>query len=387
MSDGIIVGTPISTPIVPVATPDSFIYYEEMLPYGQELGLSLDRYQEIMHLPIAAFNGLNKPDEEPVYQCSTIWKESERRKLAEFLAKAEEKREDQLAYHISPKHDVDERHIYTNVIELNWKHLVALGKRVLTDISLGYALSHGSESAPNDPVTITVSTTVTEASELAVFHYGTNKKIRPSRVEIAGGVATIKVPRARLVKLSLLDDREDHLSYYENDNFVTHVDVKRDWTDPSQGIEFVWLPSQGITCPHGCTELTQTGCGHVVQERGYRIATISVTPATWSGQTPTSTYFRAVGGGIVVSCGIDPALVRVSYLSGRRSSISTEILTARLAHTLMPYAPCSCPTVHLYWKEDRTDTKTWTPYGSKHGAVQAWVEDSQSRIGAGGIFA
>ncbi len=41
---------------------------DNILPDGFVPALTLDRYQDIMRLPINAFNGLNQPDENPQYQ-------------------------------------------------------------------------------------------------------------------------------------------------------------------------------------------------------------------------------------------------------------------------------------------------------------------------------
>jgi len=339
------------------------------------LSVNLDRYQELMRLPINAFNGLNKPNEEPVYECSTIWKQSERDDLAMYLGAAEEMREIELGYHIAPKWIVDEEHEYASVAILNRKHLIEVGKPAESDISLTVPLTLGVETAPTDPVVITVATTVTAVGEICVFYPGEDIKIKPSSVTISGGVATIKIPRARLIDPDLNDDRDDHLSYYENDNFIAEVDVKRCYTDTTDVATIRWLGNN--LCTDKCNLSTQVACAVAAGNRSKRISRLNIFPATESGGVFTSTahtYCHA------------PISLLVSYRSGRQSSIKTELLTARLAHTLMPNKPSSCPTVHMYWETDTVPQKQWTPYGNSQGALMCWIFDSRDRVVSGGMF-
>ena len=342
------------------------------------LSTDLDRYQELMRLPPAAFNGLNKSDEEPVYFCSTIWKQSDRDFLAMNLATAEEMREIEVGYHLSPKYIEDEEHDYFTTLVLNRKHLIEVGKQATSDIELGASLSHGVETAPNDPVELTVTTSVTETSEICVYYPGEDVKINPSSISISGGIATIKIPRSRLVLPSLLDDRVDHLDYYKNANFLTTVDVKRCYNDPSDVATIRWLGTGH--CIDTCTLNTQTACMIAAGNRARRISKVKLAPASYNASsgvwsTQAYTYCHT------------PISVLVSYRSGKRNSIKTELLTARLAHTLMPNKPSSCPTVHMYWQEDTKEQDVWTPYGNSMGAFNAWIVDSRDRIGVGGMFA
>lgn len=349
---------------------------------GFPIGLTLDRYQEIMRLPIAAFNGLNNPNEYAIEQCSAIWKQSQRDDLAAWIAAAEERRETELGYFLSPKYMVDEEHEYTSPLILEKKKLIAIGTEATTDIEDDVALTHRDlYDAIIDPVEITVTTTVTVSTEICVYYPGEDVKIKPSSVAISGGVATIKIPRSRLVDPDLLDDKDDHLQYDDDDNFLTTVDVKRCWTSLATAVTFVWTSSQlayyGRVCPANCTEVTQAGCGTISGVRAYRIAQMNVFPASFSGETPAGAHF---------TYGFTPQFVRVSYLSGQRSSPNQELLTARYAHTLMPNAPCSCSYVEQYWQDDRKEAKFVTPYGNVMGAQDAWMADSRAKIGIGGMF-
>lgn len=356
---------------------------DSILPGDQILALMIDRYQEIMRLPINAFNGLNNPDEVPVYECSTIWKQSERDNLAMFLAQSEEMREQELGYHIAPKYLVDEEHKYSVPIILDRKHLVVVGTAATADIQSGVVLDHGVETAPNDPVEFNVDITgrgVTNSSEVCVYYPGESIRIYPSNISISGNTATIRIPRARLVKPSLNDNRDDHLSYYENDNFLETVDVKRYYTNTSDGAYIVWgsperVQAGYITYPDD-SETTQHANVQIMGNRAYRLGIVHCYPAT---ATLAGAYYRLC---------VQPRVVRISYLSGRRSSMKTEMETARLAHVLMPGMPCTCPYVEQYWIGDRTEDPSGlvTPYGGESGAVKAWLSDSRAKVGQGGIF-
>jgi hypothetical protein len=335
--------------------------------------LTIDRYQEIMRLPIAAFNGLNNPNEETQYECSTIWKQSDRDYIAEHLAQAEDRRERELGYFLAPKY-VEADYEYDDPLELTDRYLIRVGTQTITDIEDAVALTLGVETSPNDPVTVVVATTVTDPKEIIITYPGEDVEIKPKSVSISGGNATILIPRSRLVLPSLNDDRSDHLSYYENDNFLTTVDVKRKFYDETSPIQYVWLGYQ--YSGQSTVEVTQTAWNRV---REARLSVIEHWPAILSSGVWTRRRYTKP---------VRPALIRIHYLSGRTMSMYTEITTARFAHTLMPNKPVSCPTVHQYWQEDIMEHSAgiMTPYGDRAGAVNAWVSDSREKVGVGGKF-
>lgn len=349
---------------------------DNLLGSGVTLGLTLDRYQELLRLPEASFNGLLKDTDIRRYDCTDIWKQTDRDYVANYIAEAEEMREQELVYPPSPRLILNEMHRFGNPLVLDKKYIVALGTETTSTIEAGVALDHGVETAPNDPVTITVTTTVTDATEIAVFYPGESVRILPSNISISGGVATISLPRSRLVDPTLNDDREDPLSYFENDNFLETVDVKRVYMDATSGVVFVWtsmdlVAAGALTYPDG-SEATQQALGSI---SNYRLSVVSVYPGS-GGSGANYTY-----------C-IDPTFVRVSYKAGRRSSQRTEIQTLRFAHTLMPYRPQSAEAVQQYWVADNEahPSKITSPYGWKSGAVEAWIADSRAKIGGGGML-
>ena len=349
---------------------------DRILPDGFVPALTLDRYQEIMRLPINAFNGLNQPEEEPQYQCSTIWKQSDRDYIAEHSAQAEEMRRRELGYHLASKYEVCDFEFGAPLI-IDRKYLIQIGTQTVdATVGPGTALVLGVETAPNDPVTVTIATTLTDASEIKIYYPGEDVEIRPSSLEIVGNNIEIEIPRARLVLPALNDNREDHLSYYINANFLDEIDVKRVYYDISTGLSYLWEGWQV-----SCSSLADTGQVGWHRIRNTRLGIIDHRPATYTGSLAT----RAVWSHCVW-----PLWIRLRFQSGRRSSMGTEIETVRLSHTLMPNKPDSCPTVHMYWDEDiigdDDERPVFTPYGYRRGAMRAWVSDSRNKVGVGGKF-
>jgi hypothetical protein len=346
-----------------------------MLPDGRNLRLTLDRYQEIMRLPIAAFNGLNLPEEVPQYQCSYIWTQSERDYLATHISQAEEKREQELGYYLAPVY-VDAYYEFDRPLVMDNKYLITLGERSVDEIEMGYVLDHGtSPDDINDPLVITVPIgDVASLDEVVVLYPGEQVEIRPSHIQANDTTITIRIPRSRLVLPELNDNREDPLSYYNNDNFLSTVDVVRRWYNQLEGMKLIWEGWQG--CGGGFDESEQIAWWRIRDER---VGIVDFGPA------------RQVNGNLRLSrpiYGVMPVWLRIRSVSGRRASMNTEMETARFAHTLMPNKPESCPTVHMYWDEDIQPHPgdIMTPYGNTIGAVRAWLSDSRAKVGSGGML-
>lgn len=356
---------------------------EGILQPNSSLSLTLDRYQEIMGLPIKAFNGLNDPDEQPVYECSHIWKQTQRDYLAIHVMRAEERREHELQYHLSPKYITAERHQYKSTVILDRKHFIQAGLEASTLIDTVTLDYRDDSNAIIDPLVLTVTTTVTSTDEIVVKYPDEDVRITPSNISISGGVATIKIPRARLVKPSLLDNRDAPLQFVADSNFLETVDVYRVYNDPANAILLTWTSVQlallgVVTFPNG-SEQTQTAVGALDGERSKRISQIEVFPATYS---------NGVWTGACLTYRCPPERVDVSYKSGIATSMEALMLTAKLSHTLMPNMPCTCPYVEQYWREDREQHPQGlvTPYGGMVGQVEAWLADSRAKVGLGGMF-
>jgi hypothetical protein len=322
-----------------------------------------------MGLPIAAFNGLLKDNEGVQYQCPAIWKQSDRDYMASYLMSAEERRERELGFHLGPKYTLDEIIFNShNPLILRYKWLIAIGVEVIDIIQASepIVLTDPFTGAIIDPIVLVVPTSVTDINEILVTYPGSTTPIHPTKVVIAGGNVTIYIPRSRLVDPANDDNREDPLHYDDNSVFLTEVDIYRKWTDPSLGITYYRLK-------HDFTEHTHAGYSVVLNQK---LSIISSYPATWASGVASPLHLGMCDG----------LPVRMTYLSGRRYSFTTELQTCRLAHTLMPHEPCTCNEGHMYWISDTDDSKTWTPYGRSVGALDAWMQDSRDRVGSGGMI-
>lgn len=336
----------------------------------QQTGLTLDRYQELLGLPIAAFNGLNKPGETPAYQCSTVWKQFNRDNLARYLAIAEEKREQELGYFIAPKYIENEEYPVVSPVILNKKHLIEVGLKTITTIQDDAAITYR-DTLGNilDPVTLTIPTsaTILSASRITVYYKDEEVPIHPTSITYASGNITIRIPRSRLVKPELNDDREDPLMYDADANFVTSVDVKYISYDSTEGVHYVSYSE----------DYAETAVGGKFLIKDNRLSIVEI---------DLRDILCTLG---FLSCSnTSSPVTRISYLSGRQSSVMTDMQTLRLAHCLMPFEPCGAEATQQYWRDDVTENEQSiiTPYGNKNGAVEAWVADARAKVGQGGKF-
>lgn len=339
---------------------------DHVLTEGTELSLTLDRYQEKMQIPIGAFNGLNWVEEVPVHNCSGIWNQTKRDMLAMYISKAEEIREQHLNYFLSAKqsqerfeygpYDSRKTRLFTT---LSKKRLISMGQYTISDIELSYPLVlRDVYGEIYEPVPITFSTTITSKNEIIVCYPGEDVRIKPEKITISGGVCTVLVPRSRLVKPELLDDREDHLQYNDDANFLEEIDLKRRYVDTDNPITV-----NGIERTTGQEIFAFYATGNLSGNRAARISTVRL-------NLPINNPINCVNGSLIAY---------VNYISGYASD-GLELDTARLAHTYMPHIPCSCPLVAMYWQQDTAESKYSTPYGNKAGAVQIYTNDMSLRI-------
>jgi hypothetical protein len=298
--------------------------------------------------------------------------------LAEALARAEEMREQELGYHLAPKYINDEEYDEIKYpLVLRRKHLIAIGSKKCDTVQLGYPLVLSVLGVINDPVVISINPySYTDTSEIKVYFAGETIEIHPSKITISGGTLTIYIPRCRLLKLTI-DTNCDEPLYEDDANFVATVDVKRCYTDVSDGLFKVWTHGCCDPCDTAIAEVTELQYPRITDKR---LAIVRYEPATYNSTTGVWTRTCCSS---VLSCRQD--LMRVSYLSGRRNSIQTEMETICLAHTLVPDSFTDDTDMCNCWQFDREKGDLSTPYGDTRGAIRAWLSDSRSKVGYGTI--
>lgn len=339
---------------------------ENVLPAGTQMGLSLDRYAEVMLLDTDAFNGLNRPP-SPDSACRSIWTQTQRDHLAQFIVAAETMRERELHYYLAPKITWQEEHPIPpngNPFILTWKHLISVGVPRWSLIEDNITIDYSS-----DPAQVVIVTDV-EAGEIRVTYPGEAVEINPTSIRSSGASqVTISIPWARLIRPELNDDRDDHLNYYDMSNYLPTVDVWRYEIDETAGVTYVF---RGAGCDNSpCAISCAPACARIAGERARRISQISVYPTTTGCHTCDHR---------------SASLIRVTYLSGK-TDILNEIYTARLAHTLMPYSPCGNDQLTQHWKDDHAFVPgVNTRYGNRNASIEVWLADSGSKVGAGGRF-
>jgi hypothetical protein len=331
---------------------------------GVQLGLTLDRYQELMRLAPAAFNGLDNPAEANCYDCWAIWKQTDRDAMAIVIAQAEEMRERELSYHVSPKWETDDQaYSSSSMYFLRMKHLIKIGTYATSDISLCESVTYRDAfGAIIDPVIISVATTVTDPDEICIFHPGTSIRINPTKISITAGVAEICIPRPRLRYLTVDTNCEPYPLYIDDANFERCVDIKRCYIDETDGAD--------IICKEHCECTTTTVSDTCSFIRDARLAVIMMYPNE-----------------CLATC-CHPSKVSIPYLSGIESSIYTEMMTAALANSLLRDIIPAMVDLCNCWKSDMTveDNALYNPYGIANGAVKAWLADSRAKVGQGGKF-
>lgn len=334
----------------------------------------LELYAHAVQYPPNAFFGVAKSGELTRY-CDRIWLKSERDTIAFFLAEAQEEIENIIRFPLAPTWYTDEDHPYRFPIVAKWGKVIAAGVRAETMIADSEVVTHDS----TDPVVLTVATTVTEESEIRVFHEDLDIEIIPSAVSISGGNVEISLPRHRLVKPSLVDNPEAGLDWATTSNFVDAVDIKRIYNDPSTNATLVWAHTCGGSTCALCSQYTQDGCMYLMDKEN---GSFEIVPASYSGGSWKSQTSCCTG---------RPHRAWINYYAGlqelTKQARDTVIM---LAHAKMPSTPCGCEQVTRLWKRDNnipgvlTKERINCPFGVSDGAWVAWrFTQAMRRLGIG----
>lgn len=270
---------------------------------------------------------------------------------------------------------------YYNPTGLDWKHFIQAGQ-----MKRSVYAAHGTVVYSGDWATVTVpSGGVGIKSEIRVYYADgmfSPYAPEPTKIKVGPNNIIITFPKVRMVKPELSIRPYIPLDFDVDSNFVETVTVAREYNDPSTQAVVRTLRN----CRTGCQETFETGCIFPSQrELGY----VAIYPACYAGgQWRRRTTFLGT-----------PEVAFLHYQSGLRTlPAGWDQAIIRLAHTLMPEAPC--PTGHQpqdrFWERDRNNSQSMTrerincPWGTMDGAWYAWMffeEQAQNYSKGGGLLA
>lgn len=276
-------------------------------------------------------------------------------------------------------------------VSLEWCKVQAVGTLVRTPIlnsPVVYSDTDGDGVA--DLFTVTVATTVTDPTQIAVYFALADRfndpidetwRVRPVNVSISGGFATITGLRALCVKPALETIYGAQiLDVTVAANFVTTMDVYQVTTDststsvdPAQGLA-IWEPLPNDCAIPPCNVEEWPVC---IGARNAEMGRVSIDYLIGGQNGPTQSR--------------EPDRVMVNYLAGYPRQPNGKMdrvmadAVAHLATGILPVDKCGCERsqriIH-WWRSfpsDGTDTRGITPeeinncpWGQSMGALWAW---------------
>ena len=356
--------------------------YDWIIKNGIEtLPISQAEYARYIAHEECRFFGV-RADDEPDLACGNCWGITQRTRIALALSAARDLIEQQLGFSLSRTAETGEmgtgeRQYWDYNIRLNKAHLYSLGVYEYTA-----EVNRTLDWTDTDPASISFTTDCgVDAIEVLYPDEEEVIRIQPSSITKSGTTMTIEIPRCRLVKKEIIevsDDLETCVDYETDSNFLTTVDTRCRSINCTTPLNLIWLSSDVLSSSE-CGEVTQAGCGSVVNRR---LSIIRPSAATWTGASFTVSS---------LSYCVEPIEIAVSYIAGLHPL--PEALRqglVRLAHSLMPAEPCGCELSLAAWKRDREEApvvaKETCPWGMTAGAYYAWKSLDTYRVGDGGLL-
>lgn len=378
--------------------------------------LPIDQWARVMQLNPWWFNqwgrGLPKPDTAncPHVFFQFSWQQDfmSRELIAETISAAENVIAQHLDYWPAPKYILDEPvqfprpanrsmapYGYTNqgrrkAVNLDWKKVQGGGVLGRTEINAAAAVNRSDPDGDGLPelFTVAVATTVTNPDEIGIYFTDSDRnnepiaetwRIRPVRVTISGGIATIK---GHASMLAVPDEQLKYtaakagLDASNAANYVTTVAVYRVYRDDSYDVDAgtsrqgyaMW--ESGCDTPPCSSDAGPVCIGPRDPEIGY----------VWVDYDLGNCFNRA------------PDRLSISYLAGQplengQMNKALADAVARLATAMLPVEKCGCEQterIMAYWRETGPapgeglrETLTGvgdngTPFGAQRGARYAW---------------
>lgn len=378
-------GTPVVVPELPTSVYDQM----EELIQTPNCAVSLARYAKLIKYEEAAFWGVVW-DNQYLRGCDPLWSEYERMSVQNALAEAQQEIEEVLGYPLCPTYItgtiqtdwrwVDQQHVnrltFWGQMLTRYPRILAAGVAAVTLVGDGSLVDYDDQDGVG--IVGPLATESTNAEEIKIFYPDSDREITPSKVTISGGNVTIEIPRYRMVKQEFLDQPVEQPVRYENINFfLSSVDVKRIYTDPSTQATFVRPGCRNGSCAGGCSECTTDGCIYI---RDPYLGVVNVMTGVWDENALEWSSRRI--------CTPGYSEVRLNYLAGvKHIDLKAEMAVIRLAHAKMGRPPCSCDKTGQMWQKDYDVTGAITrervncPFGLSNGAWNAykWALSSASK--------
>lgn len=376
--------------------------------------LSLERFSRLMSFSPILMHQVYMPELQEMSACSDpvlqyTWQQRSggrpgREEISHAIQQAETILEQHLRFSVLPRWYVDDdppvignrfgpRVAYQLGVRANVGHFIQAGQEAWTIIDADTPVLYSDRDGDGykERATVTVTTTITDPDEFAVYYPGTEHdpgwEIRPVEVTIVGGVATLRFYRHQCV----IPDRIEELDANgvvgtEDAQFLESVDVYRHYNDPSRMGVVEWSPS--ICDTEGCGWSAQEACIRSVDDRN---GLLQLHAATWDG----TTWSYACP-----SWWAPPTRVHLWYRAGYRDkslarpmrdmSRELERAVAYLALSYMDRAWQSCEPMHnlqAHWRQDLSVRESTAggsmsfniarrvldnPLGTTRAAVHAW---------------
>lgn len=394
--------------------------------------LSLEEWREIIGWNPWHFWGL-AGDKAPVTSaCNTAvtqygWQGADaagRADIVEAISAAEQTLSEYLGFSPAPRYEIDElpfpqyndrRGQFLSATDamgqwmpfkLKRGELIETGTLARTLIgNATVTFSDDDNDGLKETFTLSIATSVTDPSEIAVYFAATERfdgsgvserwRVRPVSVTISAGVATIKgrawciVKPVRYEGVSALP-----LDPADEANFASSLAVYRLYTDPTDQGAFVWETSPGgcIDCADALPNANDPSAVSTVAAR-YVIRNVDI--GIIAGEAAiydTATQQWCAQGW---PYGYAPARARVNYLAGKplldgRMNRQMRTIVARMAAAELSRRICACDVANreLYrWQFDRARSAgvndeqysidprdLGNPFGTREGHIWAWKQ-------------
>lgn len=385
--------------------------------------LPLDRYAEIMKIPLTHFNQLNGPLAPLVGGCNDIWDQDARDFLAWTMAEAEEMIATELGFWPSPKFMTAEqvnfglegvRSDWLNAeARTEWGYVQGWGTETLTlrQANAGVEYTDDDNDPLGRPELATIGTAIyddlpacSDPCDVAVFFRVADGsedaadprwEIRPIKVDIDGNTMRITAESSLFVRPDLWkltemdclgsDDTGKWKWNWQTANLVSQVDVYCRTVNTQLPVTLQWDNVCGCSTSI-CEHNTQTACAYNTDNRhGFFIPR----PASGSNVLATPLYRYP------------PESVLVNYRAGYpldsrncRMNPQLERAIVKLTNVLLPESPCGfCDAADTRWKNDRKTIDPLTPEAASlpwdlyaQGALEAWRIVKKFARGRGGVI-